>query len=93
MHDQLCPQHQGPDTASTTPDATRSWTNGYDLLDRLITADNANGTAVDQTYAYDDADNMIYNTGLCAAQPDRRTPHRRATAVARFNAFFTSVTK
>jgi hypothetical protein len=36
-------------TAITSPDATRSWTNGYDLLDRLITADNANGTSDDRT--------------------------------------------
>ena len=53
-------------TAITSPDAGRAWTYGYDLLDRLITADNANGTADDRTFAYDDADNMVFDSrALC----------------------------
>ena len=35
-----------------------------------ITADNGNGTADDRTYAYDDIDNMVFNSGLCAANPN-----------------------
>ena len=53
-------------TAITSPDATRAWTYGYDGLDRLILADNANGAADDRAYAYDGTDNLIYNSGLCA---------------------------
>ena len=53
-------------TAIASPDASRSWTYGYDGLDRLILADNANGTADDRAYAYDGTDNLIYNSGLCA---------------------------
>jgi hypothetical protein len=44
-----------------------SWTYTYDTLDRLITADNDNGTADDRSYAYDLADNMVFNSGLCAS--------------------------
>ena len=54
----------------TSPDLGRSWTYGYDLLDRLVSADNLGGTADDRSYAYDDADNMIYNSELCAANPN-----------------------
>ena len=64
---------KGMITAITSPDATRSWTYGYDALDRLITADNANGTGDDRAYAYDDADNMVFNSGLCAANPTWRS--------------------
>jgi RHS repeat-associated protein len=43
-----------------------NWTYGYDSRDRLIAADNDNGSVDDRAYAYDDVDNMIYNSGLCA---------------------------
>jgi RHS repeat-associated protein len=71
---------KGMVTGITSPDATQSWTYGYDLLDRLITADGS-GTADDRTYAYDDADNMIRNSGLCAANPNLVYPVQGATAV------------
>ncbi len=61
---------KGMITAVTSPDVGRSWSYGYDTLDRLISADNQNGTADDATYAYDDADNMVYNSKLCAANPN-----------------------
>ena len=57
-------------TAITSPDVGRSWSYGYDALDRLISADNQNGTQDDATYAYDDADNMVYTSKLCAANPN-----------------------
>jgi YD repeat-containing protein len=61
---------KGMITATTSPDVGRSWVYGYDGLDRLISADNQNGTADDATYAYDDADNMVFNSKLCAANPN-----------------------
>ncbi|MEQ1518746.1 MAG: discoidin domain-containing protein, partial [Usitatibacteraceae bacterium] len=62
---------KGMITAIASPDASRSWTYGYDGLDRLILADNAAEPAPgldpgDRAYAYDDTDNLIYNSGLCA---------------------------
>ena len=72
---------KGMVTTITSPDAGRSWTYGYDALDRLITADNANGTGDDRAYAYDDADNMVWNSGLCAANPNLAYPTPGATAV------------
>jgi RHS repeat-associated protein len=65
---------KGMITATTSPDVGRSWTYGYDGLDRLIAADNQNGTADDATYAYDDADNMVFNSKLCAANPNMVYP-------------------
>jgi YD repeat-containing protein len=65
-------------TAIASPDTTRSWTYGYDLLDRLITADNGNGTADDRSFAYDDADNLVFNSGLCAANPNLAYPSAAA---------------
>ena len=47
-------------------DGPRSWSYGYDALGRLVSADRAAGTAEDRAYAYDDADNLIWNSGLCA---------------------------
>jgi RHS repeat-associated protein len=68
-------------TAITSPVAANSWTYGYDLLDRLITADNGVGTADDRSYAYDDADNLTWNSGLCAGNPNLAYPAQGATAV------------
>jgi len=53
-------------TAVTSPDAARSWVYGYDALSRLVSADNQGGTAEDRSFAYDDADNLTANSGLCA---------------------------
>jgi RHS repeat-associated protein len=58
--------NKGLITGVTSPDLGRSWTYGYDALDRLISADNLNGTSDDRSFAYDDVDNMIYNSVLCA---------------------------
>jgi RHS repeat-associated protein len=68
-------------SAITSPVAANNWTYGYDLLDRLITADNGAGAGDDRSYAYDDADNLIYNSGLCAANPNLVYPAQGATAV------------
>jgi YD repeat-containing protein len=65
---------KGMITTTTLPDVGRSWVYGYDGLDRLISADNQNGTADDSTYAYHDADNMVFNSKLCAANPNMVHP-------------------
>ncbi|WP_421696613.1 RHS repeat-associated core domain-containing protein [Aestuariivirga sp.] len=57
---------KGQITGVTSPDAGRSWAYAYDGLDRLIAADHLGGTAEDRSFAYDDADNLIYNSALCA---------------------------
>lgn len=69
-------------TQITSPQAGNDWTYGYDGLDRLVSADNDNGIVDDRVYAYDDADNMVRNSGLCAANPTmvypvagQRRPH------------------
>jgi YD repeat-containing protein len=72
---------KGMITGITSPDVGRTWTYGYDALDRLITADNGNGTADDRTYAYDDADNMTFNSALCASNPNLVYPAQGATSV------------
>jgi RHS repeat-associated protein len=61
---------KGMITSIASPDVGRSWVYGYDGLDRLISADNQNGTSDDSTYAYDDADNMVLNSKLCAGSPN-----------------------
>jgi YD repeat-containing protein len=62
---------RGMITATTAAnDNGRSWAYSYDALDRLITADNQNGTSDDQSFGYDDADNIIYNSKLCAGSPN-----------------------
>jgi RHS repeat-associated protein len=62
---------KGMITATTAAnDNGRSWAYSYDALDRLITADNQNGSSDDQSFGYDDADNIIYNSKLCAANPN-----------------------
>jgi YD repeat-containing protein len=61
-------------TAITAPDPARSWTYGYDGLDRLITADNGSGITEDRSFAYDAVDNLIFNSGLCAANPNLAYP-------------------
>ena len=72
---------KGMITAIASPDTSRSWTYSYDGLDRLILADNANGTADDRSYAYDDIDNVVFNSGLCAANPSMAYPAPGAAAV------------
>jgi RHS repeat-associated protein len=62
--------HRGMITQITSPTLGNGWTYGYDGLDRLIAADNDNGVLDDRQYAYDDADNLIYNSGLCAGTPN-----------------------
>jgi hypothetical protein len=64
--------------SSGAADPGRSWSYYYDELDRLRNADNDNGTVDDRWYAYDAADNMTYNSGLCAANPNMVYPAQRA---------------
>jgi RHS repeat-associated protein len=52
-------------TSINDPQAIPIWTYSYDELNRLIAADNNNGTTDDRAYAYDNADNMVRNSGLC----------------------------
>jgi YD repeat-containing protein len=61
---------RGMITSITSPDPARSWLYGYDGLDRLILADNGNGTVEDRSFAYDAVDNVIFNSALCAANPN-----------------------
>jgi RHS repeat-associated protein len=56
-------------TSIASPTVANSWSYAYDGLDRLISANNGAGTVDDRTYAYDDADNMLFNSGLCAGSP------------------------
>jgi RHS repeat-associated protein len=65
---------RGMITQITSPQIGNGWTYGYDGLDRLITADNDNGVLDDRQYTYDDADNLIYNSGLCAGNPNLLYP-------------------
>ena len=51
-------------TAIAGPAPEQTWTYAYDDLGRLITAD-AGGTTIDQTFRYDLADNMVFNSALC----------------------------
>jgi len=57
-------------TALTT---SRSWDYSYDALDRLILADNRGDNTQDRTYRYDDADNMVFNSGLGCGSSDNLT--------------------
>jgi RHS repeat-associated protein len=57
---------KGMVTAIESPDAARAWTYRYDALDRLVSARNHGGATT--TYAYDNADNLIANSALCAGQ-------------------------
>jgi RHS repeat-associated protein len=61
-----CNSRRGMITSITSPQLGNGWTYSYDSRDRLIAADNDNGTVDDRAYAYDDVDNMTYNSGLCA---------------------------
>ena len=71
-------------TGNTTFDNPRSWTYQYDDLNRLISANRVAGSAQDRTYAYDDADNLTYNSGLCdgsASSPNLVYPTSGPTAI------------
>jgi uncharacterized protein RhaS with RHS repeats len=67
--------------------AGRSWSFTYDGMDRLITADNLAGVnADDRSFAYDDADNMVWNSGLningsCSASPNMAYPTAGPSAI------------
>ena len=62
-------------------DGPRSWSYGYDALGRLVSADRAAGTAEDRAYAYDDADNLVWNSGLCATNPNMAYPAQGPASV------------
>jgi YD repeat-containing protein len=70
-------------TGITSPQVGNSWTYGYDGLDRLISA-SSDVTADTRSYGYDDADNMTFNSGLCAgsaASPNLTYPAQGPTAI------------
>jgi YD repeat-containing protein len=69
-------------TRITSPQVGNSIAYTYDGLDRLITSDS-DTNADDRSFAYDDADNMIYNSGLCAgsaASPNLVYPAQGVTS-------------
>ena len=72
---------RGQISAVTSPQAGKSWNYGYDALDRLTSASNVNTPAETVSYAYDDADNMLYNSSLCAANPNMVYPTQGATSI------------
>jgi hypothetical protein len=49
-------------------------------LDRLITATNSLTPSETRSFAYDAADNMVRNSGLCAATPNLVYPAQGATS-------------
>jgi RHS repeat-associated protein len=60
----------------------RSWSFAYDGMDRLLTADNLAGVnADDRSFAYDDADNMVWNSELCTASPNMAYPTAGPSAI------------
>ncbi|MDE2385444.1 MAG: VCBS repeat-containing protein [Alphaproteobacteria bacterium] len=74
---------KGMISAITSPDVTRSWAYGYDTLERLTSASNAGTASESRSFAYDDAGNMIYNSGLCAgsaAAPNLTYPPQGASS-------------
>jgi RHS repeat-associated protein len=74
-------------TGITSPQAGNNWIYAYDGVDRLITADNDTNSE-DRSFAYDDADNMIYNSGLCtgsAAAPNLVYPAQPGGGTASIN--------
>ena len=60
---------RGQVTGITSPDNTRSWTYTYDVLDRLTAATNTGTSSESRSFAYDDAGNLTFNSGLCAGSP------------------------
>ena len=58
-------------SASDALGRTTSFT--YDELNRLKTI-NFPGTSDDASFIYDDADNMVFNSGLCVANPNLAYP-------------------
>ena len=53
----------------------QKWAYTYDSLDRLIGADNLGDNTLDRTIAFDDANNMTYNSALGAYTYDTWAPH------------------
>ncbi len=66
----------GQISAATIADAntTSPWTYTYDGLDRLTAATHTTNAARSRSYAYDAADNMVYNSGLCGSNPNMSYP-------------------
>jgi RHS repeat-associated protein len=55
------------DDTTIASNTARDWTFTYDSLDRLRIAINVGTSANSRSYAYDEADNLIYNSALCTA--------------------------
>jgi RHS repeat-associated protein len=64
---------KGMITQITSPQAGNAWTYAYDGMDRLATA-TSTIPADSRSYLYDDADNMTFNSGLCAGSPNMVYP-------------------
>jgi RHS repeat-associated protein len=59
-------QITGLNDITITSNSLRDWTYTYDGVGRLTAATNTGTPANSRSYGYDAADNMIYNSGLCA---------------------------
>ena len=64
-----------------SPSPSGNWNYAYDDAWRLVTATNSANAALSRTYRYDAADNMVYNSGLCADNPNISYGTQGATAV------------
>jgi YD repeat-containing protein len=53
---------------------TEDWQYYYDDLGRLTASDNLGDNTQDRWFAYDLADNMTWNSGLCALNPNMYYP-------------------
>ncbi len=77
--------------ASVT-DPTESWSYAYDDLDRLLSASNAGNASYNQTFAYDIANNITFNSAVgtytypLAAQPHPHAPLTAGSKAFAYNA-------
>jgi YD repeat-containing protein len=60
---------------------TRDWSYAYDYASRLVSATHSTEPAQSRSYGYDAADNMVYNSGLCAANPNLAYPAQGSASV------------
>ena len=57
------------------------WAYTYDAAWRLLTATNTGNSVNNRSFAYDAADNMVFNSGICASNPNMVYPAQGATSV------------
>jgi RHS repeat-associated protein len=72
---------KGMITGLASPTTGMAWTYAYDGLDRLITATNSLTPSETRSFAYDAADNMVRNSGLCATTLNLVYPAQGAASV------------